>query len=148
MASDRVPIRWRRYQFSLATLLAGTAVVACAMIAVQWVASCRRAQAAEHAFIAAEAKWDAGIGQFEEVRETSSRWLDAESALPFADVRAAKIRYLARTARLEGRIAGMLRTTIFTSQEAFQKHEQRALQLLTERETLEAELGVKVEDEK
>jgi hypothetical protein len=42
----------------------------------------------------------------------------------------------------------MLRTTMFTSQEAFQKHERWALQLLTEREALEAELGVKVEDEK
>jgi hypothetical protein len=94
VASDRVPIRRRRFQFKLATLL------------------------------------------------------DAESALPFADERAAKVRYLTRTARLEGRIAGMLRTTMFTSQEAFQKHERWALQLLTERETLEAELGVKVEDEK
>jgi hypothetical protein len=147
VASDRVPIRRRRFQFSLATLLAGTAVAACAMFAVQWFALWRRAGATEHAFVAAEAKWDAGIGRFEEVRETSSRWLDAESALPFADERAAKIRYLARTSRLEGRIAGMLRTTMFTSREAFQKHEQWALQLLTERDTLEAELGLKVEDE-
>lgn len=146
MASDRVPIRRRRFQFSLATLLAGTAVVACAMFAVQWFALWRRAGATEHAFVAAEAKWDAGIGRFEEVRETSSRWHDAESALPFADERAAKIRYLARTARLEVRIPDMLRTTMFTSQAAFQKHEKWALQLRTEREALEADIGVKAED--
>lgn len=148
VASDLVPIRRRRFQFSLATLLTGAAVAACAMFAVQWFAWWRRAEAAEHAFIAAEAKWEAGIARFEEVRETSSRWLDAESAVPFSDERAAKIRYLARTARLEGRIAGMLRTTMFTSQEAFQKHEQWALELRTQREVLEADLGVKAEDGK
>jgi hypothetical protein len=137
-----------RFQFSLAKLLAGTAVVACAVFAVQWFASWRRAEAAEHAFVAAEAKWNAGIARFEEVRETSSRWLDAESAVPFADERAAKICYLARTSRLEGRIAAMLRTTMFTSQEAFQKHEQWALELRTQRVALEADLGVKAEDEK
>lgn len=138
MAAGR---RWR--QFSLTSLLAVTAVAGCATFAAHWFASWRRAQAAEHAFVAAEAKWDAGIGRFEEVREASSKLLDAESALPFADRRAAQIAYLNRTARLEKRVAGMLALAMFGSREAFKQHETWALQLRAEREEWESRLGVK-----
>lgn len=147
VASDRVPIRRRRFQFSLATLLAGTTVAACATFAAEWLASWRAVKAAEHAFMAAEAKWEAGIGRFEDVRKASSRWLDAKSAVPFSDRRAAQIAYLNRTARLETRVAGKLAFALFGSSEAFKQHETWALQLRAEREELEARLGVRAAGE-
>jgi len=142
-----MPTRRRWFQFSLATLLAGTAVAACATFAVQWFALWRRAEAAEHAFVAAESNWEAGTGRFEEVREASSRWLDAESAVPFSDQRAAQIAYLNRTARLERRATGRAVYALFGSEEALHEHEQWALQLRADRKELESRLGVKAVDE-
>lgn len=147
MASDRLPIRRRRFQFSLASLLAGTAVAACATVAVQWFVLRRRAEAAEYAFVVAESKWEAGTGLFDEYREASSRWLDAESAVPFSDQRAAQIAYLNRTVRLEKRITGKAAYALFGSEEALHQHEQWALQMRAQRERLESELGIKAEGE-
>lgn len=133
--------RRRWLQFSLATLLACTTVIA---LAVHWFAERRRLQTAEHAYEAAEASWEAGAGTLDNLLEASERLYSAERANSFSSGRAAKINYLNRTARLERRVVGVI---CLMEGSAIRKYRRAGSQLRTERERLERELGVKAQDE-
>jgi len=121
--------------------------MAVAAFVAHWFGERRRAGEAQHNWVAAEEKWNVGMGAFEDVRATSSRLLHAEFAVPFSDQRGAEIAYLNRTARLERRVAARVRDAMFDSREDFKKHEKWASQLRAERKQLETDLGVKADGE-
>jgi hypothetical protein len=133
--------RRRWLQFSLATLLACTTVIA---LTVHWFAERRRLQTAEHDYEAAKAFWEAGAVTLDELLTASERLYNAERANFFSSRRAANINYLNRTAWLERRVVGAV---CITNESTMRTYSRAGSQLRTEREKLERELGVKAQDE-
>lgn len=133
--------RRRWLQFSLATLLACTTVVA---LAVHRFAERRRLQTAEHDYEAAKAFWEAGTATLDDLMKASERLYSAELANSFSSGRTAKVNYLNRTAWLERHVVGAV---CLMSESANRTYERAGARLRTVREQLERELGVKAHDE-
>lgn len=127
----------RRFQFSLATLLIATAATA---FAAHWFAAWRRADEARREFEAAK-----DAGELTRAHKVSSRQLAAELAVPFANVRKARIGFLNRTAMIERHYWNVLGVGLFPSEEARKAYWQKMDDYRKERESLERELGVKAE---
>src|SRR3569623_616732 len=120
--------RRRWLQFSLATLLACTTVIA---LTVHWFAERRRLQTAEHDYQAAQAFWEAGAVTLDELLTASERLYNAERANSFSSAHAAKLNYLYRTARLERRVVGVV---CLMDESAMRTYKRAGARLRTERE--------------
>ena len=138
---SQMATRRRWLQFSLATLLASTSVIA---LAVHWFAERRRLQTAEHDYESAKSYWEAGIGTVDHLLTASERLYSAELANSFSSRRAAKINYLNRTARLERHIVGIV---CLMDESDIRRYRRAGTQLRIVREKLEGELDVKAQDQ-
>ncbi len=127
-----------RFQFSLRTLLVAALVLP---PAGYWVLRSRQAANAAHDYLAAQAFCDVGTATFEQVYDCSRRLRDAEIAAPFSNRRAALIGYLNRLAHFEQKLKALLVCSTHGRQADDEWNAQLAA-MITEREALEAELGI------
>jgi hypothetical protein len=128
--SGRLTAMRRRFQFSLASLLVATALVA---TAVNWCTLKQRAIAATHRFVATKASWDVGRATDSDPARASRELLDAELAIPFVPSdRGAWLSHLDRTRDLSRQARAKANNAMFVSREALERARSFADELLKE----------------
>jgi hypothetical protein len=128
----------RRFQFSLRTLLLAALVLPAAGY---WVLRARQAAIAAHEYVLVASSYDIGTATYQQTYDSSRRVRDAQLALPFPNRRAAMIGYLNRVAHLEQREEALF-TNATLGDGMIEVLKARIPALRTERQALEAELGV------
>lgn len=135
----------RRFQFSLASLLLTTAVVA---VAVNWWTLRRRVVAARERFDRETAFYEVGAATTASLRQASKELLQAELAMPFVPSdRVAWLLYLDRTRHIFRKQHALARIALFGSKEGWRNAHNEADELLDECHDIEDRLGLPHVDE-
>lgn len=130
----------RRFQFSLASLLFGIAIVA---VAVNWWTLRQRMIVAKQRFDEAVASYEAGVVTMDSVVGASKELLQAELAMPFVPSdRVAWLSYLDRTRHLQRKTRATAIMALFGSMEDMVQMQRRADGLLDECDSVENRLGL------
>lgn len=130
----------RRFQFSVASLLLGTAVIA---IAADWWALRRRVIVAREHLEEQRAGYDVGTANVSTLRQASKELLQAELAMPFMPSdRVAWLSYLDRTREIFRKQHWFAESAMFVSKRSWHNAHRFADELLQECHDVEDRLGL------